>query len=102
MTKSIGLKALEQHPLPLPRRGKLRRVSKLVGERRAQFMRSDVRRGTSAKPEVISMENPDAMSARAQERIATLRVQASIVAAMAGMLAFFHTPLTAALTSLFG
>jgi hypothetical protein len=102
MTKSIGLNASENRPLQLPRRGKLRRVSRLAAERRAQFMRSDVRRGTSAKPEMMSVESPGEASARTQEKIATLRVQASIVAAMAGMLAFFHAPLSAALASLFG
>jgi len=102
MTKSIGLNASENRPLQPPRRGKLRRVSRLVVERRAQFMRSDVRRGTSARPDMVSMESPGEASARTQEKIATLRVQASIVAAMAGMLAFFHAPLGAALASLFG
>jgi len=102
MTQSIVLPSPGSRPQQAPRRGKLRKLSRFAGERRAQFIRSDVRRGVSEVLEVTSAENPGEALARAQERLATLRVQASIVAAMFGMLVFFRVPLASALASLFG
>ena len=109
MTQSIGLQAPEirpvqearQEPRQAPRRGVLRRMPKVSGERRAQFTRSDVRRGISPAQETASLESPEETSALVQEKLATMRVQASIVAAMLGMLVFFRGPLSAALTSVF-
>ena len=102
MTQSIVLPSSESRPQQLPRRGKLRRTVKPAGERRAQFIRSDVRGGIAEAQEVTAAGNADEASALVQEKLATLRVQASIIAAMLGMLVFFRTPLAGALASLFG
>ena len=102
MTQSIVLPSSESRPQQMPRRGKPRRVSRLAGERRAQFIRSDVRRGISEVAEATPVENPGEALARFQENLATMRVQASIIAAMLGMLVFFRAPLISALASLFG
>lgn len=102
MTQSIGLQTSETLPLQLPRRGKLRRPSKPAGERRPQFIRSDVRRGTSSVQDALPVEINEEAIGQGQIKLATLRLQASIVAAMLGMLVFFRTPLAAALSSLFG
>jgi hypothetical protein len=102
MTQSIGLQTSETLPLQVPRRGKLRRPSKPAGERRPQFIRSDVRRGTSPVQDELPVEISEEAVGQGQVKLATLRVQASIVAAMLGMLVFFRAPLAAALSSLFG
>ncbi len=102
MTQSIGLQTSETLPLQVPRRGKLRRPSKAAGERRPQFIRSDVRRGTSSVQDALPVEISEEAVGQGQIKLATLRVQASIVAAMLGMLVFFRAPLAAALSSLFG
>ena len=102
MTQSIGLQTSETLPLQMPRRGKLRRLSKPAGERRPQFIRSDVRRGTSLVQDALPVEISEEAVGQGQIKLATLRVQASIVAAMLGMLVFFRAPLAAALSSLFG
>ena len=65
MTQSIVLPSPESRPQQMPRRGKLRRVSRLAGERRAQFIRSDVRRGISEVAEATTLENPGEVLARA-------------------------------------
>ncbi|WP_157572292.1 hypothetical protein [Nevskia soli] len=102
MTQSIGLQTSEAVPAQAPRRGKLRRPAKSSGERRSQFLRSDVRRGATSMQDALTADSSEETAGQAQEKLATLRVQASIVAAMLGMLVFFRTPLAAALSSLFG
>lgn len=102
MTQSIGSQLPESRPLQTPRRGTLRRGPKPTAERRAQFVRSDVRRGALPAAEIALEENQEEESGQAREQLATLQVQASIVAAMIGMLVFFRAPLEAALASLFG
>ena len=102
MTQSIGLQSPENRPLPGPRRSAPRRTLKAAAERRPQFTRSDVRRGTGVVQDTDVAEDTGEKAARFQERLATLQVQASIVAAMLGMLVFFRGPLAAAFSSLFG
>ena len=102
MTQSIVLPSSESRPQQPPRRGKLRRTVKPAGERRAQFIRSDVRRGIAEAQEAPAAGNADEASALVREKLATSRVQASIVAAMLGMLVFFRAPLASALGVLFG
>lgn len=102
MTQSIGLQTSEAVPAQAPRRGKLRRPAKSAGERRPQFLRSDVRRGATSTQDALPVEINEETTGQAQEKLATLRVQASIVAAMLGMLVFFRAPLAAALSSVFG
>ncbi|MFI4979342.1 MAG: hypothetical protein ACHQIO_03240 [Nevskiales bacterium] len=102
MTQSIGLQTSETLPAQAPRRGKLRRPAKTAGERRAQFIRSDVRRGASSTQDALTAEFNEETAGQFQEKLVTLRVQASIVVAMLGMLVFFRAPLAAALSSLFG
>ena len=102
MTQSIDLQTSEAPPVQVPRRGKLRRPSRPAGERRPQFMRSDVRRGTLSAQDALPVESGEETASQDQIRLATLRVQVSIVAAMLGMLVFFRAPLAAGLSSLFG
>jgi hypothetical protein len=101
MTQSIGLQTSETLPAQAPRRGKLRRPAKSAGERRPQFLRSDVRRGAAPMQDALTAELNEETAGDAQEKLATLRVQASIVVTMLGMLVFFRAPLAAALSSLF-
>lgn len=105
MTQSAGLQSSESRPLQAPRRATLRRTPRPAAERRIQFTRSDVRRGTgagAAPEEEVNASEAGRNSALFQERRATLQVQATIVAAMLGMLVFFRAPLAMALSSLFG
>lgn len=103
MTQSAGLQSSESRPLQMPRRASLRRTPRPAAERRIPFTRSDVRRGTGAvSEEEVNRPEAGRNSALFQEKLATLQVQATIVAAMLGMLVFFRAPLATALSSLFG
>jgi hypothetical protein len=78
--------------LPFRRRAK--------AERRAAFVRSEVRRGPQASSGWWAPAQPQQWPEAAYEKLMTLRLQAAIVAAMLGMSLFFRAPLTAALLNL--
>ena len=71
-----------------------------AGERPAQFLRSEARRGTDMASRVAATRLPRQVIGNGQERMMTFGLRASITAAMVGMSLFFHAQLGAALAAL--
>lgn len=97
---------MEQSLEMRPEAGQIRRPRRTVArrpapaERPAQFVRSDVRRGTDMASRVAATRMPRQALDHGSERIMTFGLRASITAAMVGMSLFFHAQLGAALGAL--
>jgi hypothetical protein len=98
---------MEQSLEMRPQAGQVRRPRRVAprrpaAERQAQFVRSDVRRGTDMASRVAATRMPRQVMESGEERLMTFGLRASIMAAMVGMSLFFHAQLGAALASLLG